>query len=87
MKSEETRRDCQLTLKALAIERYTWVGKAKHCPRLQHQQVGKSNGLTRSFSSVFSDFLLEVASAFNEGLCSLGDLGSRLISILHALAL
>lgn len=70
MKSYETRRDCQLTPKVLAIGRYAWVGKAKHCPRVKHQQVSKSNGLTRSFSAIFSDFLLEVASAFNERLCS-----------------
>lgn len=55
------------------------MAKAKHCLRLKHQQVSKSNSLMRSFSAIFSAFLLEAASAFNEELCSVGDLSSRLI--------
>lgn len=50
-------------------------------------QFNKSGGLTGSLSPIFSDFLLEVTSAFKERLCFLFDLSSEHISVLHTLAL
>lgn len=50
-------------------------------------QISKSGGLTGSLGPIFSDFLLEVTSAFKERLCFLCDLSSEDISVLHTLAL